>query len=488
MRAELAPFAVDLLLALAGIGVLLAIRVVPLSTPDMLGALGLAYLTGSAIVPLVLAVLLVVGIPLALETFFVLVLICLVVGGLRSRGAPNNHAAAEAGWRRQPWRFWPADVWVTGAFLVLFGGFAVVGLLSAFEMPLLGGDAWTIWARKAQMLTVHGNLVTGFFAGPSYGFMHPDYPLQYPIWEALHFRAAGAFDTAALLRHVWLLLVAFIWAVAFLLRKQVRPIVWAPLLLLTAVAPGVWQQLLTGYADVPMAIFACLAAISLALWLRHAEGGFLALAAIMLAAAANTKNEGLMTAVALLITAGSITLLRKLNWRQFAVAVGLVVITVLPWRIWLSAHNIKGDLPISEGLNPGYLFDRVDRVWPAIRVTAAQLANQGRWLYLLPLAAAAVAASLVSGIGRRAAAFYLVSFVLVWAGFIWSYWISPHPIGWHLSTSASRVISALVFIGVVAAVHLSGLLLTALGERRRQVHDDPASDPIASLEAVSHND
>jgi len=488
LRAELAPFAVDLLLAFAGLGVLLATRVVPPRASDLLAALGLAYLTGAAVVPLVLVILLVVGVPLALETFLVLVLICVALGVWRSRGQLGDRRVAEMGWWRRPWRSWPADVWVTVVFVLLFGGFAAVGFLSTLDMPLMGGDGWTIWARKAQMLTVHDHLLSGFFAGPSYGFMHSDYPLQYPVWEALHFRAAGAFDTATLLRHVWLLLVAFVWAVAFLLRKQVRPLVWAPLLLLAAAAPGFWQQLLTGYADVPMAIFACLGAISLALWLRRGEGGFLALAAIMLAAAANTKNEGLMTAVALLVAAALVVLLRGLRWRQFVFAAAAVVVAVLPWRIWLAAHSIKGDLPVSEGLNPSYLLDRIDRVWPAIRVTAAQLANQGRWLYLLPLAALAVAASLLSGIGRRVAGFYLVSFVLVWAGFVWSYWISPHPIGWHLSTSASRVISALVFIGVAAVVHLSGLLLTALGERRRQVHGDLATEPAASLEAITHTD
>lgn len=481
MRAELAPFGVDLLLALAGIGVLTAIRFVPLRASELIGALGLAYLTGTAVVSLALVVLLTVGVPLTLWTFFVVVLLCVCAGALRSRRPFPPRSGPGPHWWQLSWRSWPVGVWVTGAFALLFGAYAVVGALSALDMPLMGGDAWTIWARKAQMLSVHDSLLTQFFAAPSYGFMHPDYPLLYPVWEAIHFRAGGAFDTYTLLRHVWLLLIAFVWAVAYLVRDQVRPVVWAPLLLLAAAAPGIWQQLLTGYADVPMAIFACLGALSLALWLRQGEGAYLALGAIMLAAAANTKNEGLMSAVALLIAAGAIAFARGLRLRDLAFASGFVVLAILPWRIWIAAQGIKGDLPVSEGLNPGYLFERTDRVWPAIKVTAHQLADQGRWLYLLPLAVLAIAAALVSGIGRRVAGFYLASFVLVWAGLIWSYWISPHPIGWHLSTSASRVISVLVFIGVAAVIHLSGLLLSALGERRRI----PAAEPAVTVGAAA---
>lgn len=484
MRAELAPFGVDLLLAVAGLGVLAAIRLVPLRPSELVAALGLAYLTGTAVVSLGLIVLLTVGIPLTLWTFFVLVVLCIGAGVLRSRRQLGPRREPRPRWWRLPWRSWPAGVWVTGAFVLLFGAYSAVGALSTFDMPLMGGDAWTIWARKAQMLTVHDSLLDQFFAGPSYGFMHPDYPLLYPVWEAIHFRAAGAFDTYTLLRHVWLLLIAFVWAVAYLVRDQVRPVVWAPLLLLAAAAPGIWQQLLTGYADVPMAIFACLGALSLALWLRRGEVAFLALGAIMLAAAANTKNEGLMSAVALLIAAGGIAFARRLRLRDFVFASGFVILAILPWRIWLAAQGIKGDLPVSEGLNPGYLLDRTDRVWPAIRVTAHQLADQGRWLYLLPLAALAIAAASISGIGRRVAGFYLLSFILVWAGLVWSYWISPHPIGWHLSTSASRVISVLVFIGLAAVIHLSGLLLSALGERRRI----PAVEEAVTLEAAARSE
>jgi hypothetical protein len=486
LRADLAPFGVDVLLAIAGFGILLAVGLVPRHVQSMLGALGLAYLTGSAVVPIALAALLVVGVPFTLLTFFVVVLACVGIGVFRSPARAAVPASAATRRQQRSWRSWPAEVWVAVAFVALFGAYSVVGMLSALEMPLSGWDAWSIWARKAQMLTVHDSLVSGFFTSSSYAFAHLDYPLQYPIWEALHFRAGAVFDTQALLSHVWLLLVAFAWAVAYLLREQVRPVVWAPVLLLVAAAPGIWQQLLSGYADVPMAMFACLGAISLSLWLSKGDMKLLALAAIMLAAGANMKNEGLVTAVAMLLVAGTIVLMRKRNdVRAFLVAACAVVIAILPWRIWVAAHGIEGDMPVSKGLQPGYLLDRIERVRPSIEAINGQLADQGRWLYLLPLAALVVAASLVSGIGRRVAAFYLGSFVLVWAAFVWSYWISPHDLSWHLSTSVDRVVSIPMFICVAAVLHLSGMLVGALGRSRRRAHSaSPGSTASTGLVSV----
>jgi hypothetical protein len=469
VRADLAPFGVDLLLALAGLAILLAAGLVPRRPTAWLAALGLAYLTGAAVVPLVLVALLTIGVPFALETFAVVVLACLAVGvwgwwKRRDEPAPQGTA-----WWRTPWRSWPADVWIVAAFVLVFGAFALVGLWSAWKMPLGEWDAWSIWARKADMLTGHDTLVTEFWASDSYIWIHQDYPIQIPVWEALHFRARGSFETVALLRHFWLFGVAFVWAVAYLLRERVRPLVWAPLLLLVAAAPGVWDQLLSGYADVPMAIFGSLGAIALALWLGGAGDRHLVLAAIMLAATAGTKNEGLMVAVALLLVAGAVALAEKLPIKRLGIAAAAVAVTILPWRVWTAAHHIEGDMPVLKGLDPTYLLGRTERLWPAIHDVAHEVGEPERWQYLFALAVPVIAAALISGIGRRIAAFYSGALLLAAAGFVWSYWISPNPIDWHLATSAPRVVTALLLISAAALIHLSGLLLNAFLQPRDSV-------------------
>lgn len=466
MHADLASFGVDAMLAFAGLWILIGIGLVPLRGVSVLAALGLAYMTGAALVPVLLVALLVIGVPVTLVTFFIVVLACVIAGGFAARNSQIDVARDSAAWRwLRSWKSWPAETWVIVVFVALFGAYSVIGMLGVYESPLVGWDSWSIWARKAQVLSAHDSLFHGFFTNESYSFAHLDYPLAYPVWESLHFRAAGAFDIQNVVRHVWLLLVGSIWALAYLLRGRVRPVVWAPVLLLALLAPGVSGQLRDGYADVPMALFACLGVVALGMWLEREEAGLLPLAAIMFAATANMKNEGLAATLAVLVVGGAIVAARKLNVKAYAAAAGAVVVALLPWRIWLAAHGIEGDMPVAKGLNPGYLLDRIDRVGPAIAAINGQFADPERWLFILPLATLVVVASLVSGVGRRVAAFYLGCFLLVWAAFVWSYWISPHDLEWHLATSVDRVVSIPMLVCLAAVLHLSGLLLATLAWR-----------------------
>ncbi len=477
MRGEVASFGVDLLILLGGFGILSAIGLRPGGALSAFGMAGLAYLAGSAVIPLALTLLLVLGIPFAVVTFLLVALACIAVGVWRAWGSFDWRPAGVASGLRS-WRSWSVDSWVVAAFVVAFAGFAVIGLLNALESPMIEGDAWTIWARKAQVLTEHNKLWLPFYKDPVYAFAHLDYPLQVPIFEAIHLRAAGLFDTQALLGHLWLLLLAFIWAMAYVAHAfgRVRPIVWAPVLLLVATAPAVWQQS-SGNADLPMAMFACIGAFAAAIWLRDGDRRVLALAAIMLAAAANTKNEGTAVAVAAIIALGLVVVSRKLDRRAFAFAAGFVVVFgILPWRLWLSHEHIKTDVQTGKILHPGYLIEHFDRVWPTVKAIAMQLAEQGRWAYIFPLASAFVIAALISGLGRRIALFYLVTLILSWASFVVTYWVSLYELSWYLETSVPRIATVLVLLCAAAVVHLSGVFLAALG-RPFAEHGSRGADP-----------
>ena len=150
MRAELAPFAADGLLLLAGLGGLWACGVAPRRARALLPALGLAYLVGTALVSLALIALLAIGIPFTLVTFVLVALACVAAGVAvdrrrQRRAVPRgDDRSPHVPWRRV--REWPADRWLVGGFVVLFGGYATIGLLAASVMPLDQWDAWTMWA------------------------------------------------------------------------------------------------------------------------------------------------------------------------------------------------------------------------------------------------------------------------------------------------------------------------------------------------------
>lgn len=476
MRGDFAPYGFDLLMALAGFGVLLALDLRPRTALGALGAVGLAYMVGAALVPLLLTVMLVIGVPFTTVTFLLIVITCLALGGWRVvRDGPDRGPARAGTTTRRSlaeWRLWQPDTWIIVAFVVVLAVYAVIGMVGLAKLPLTEFDGWTIWTRKARLLTLHDSIWHGYWTNHVYDFSHRDYPLQLPILEAINGRAAGELDTDHVLGWLWVLLIGFVWGAAYLMHVfgKVRPIVWAPVLLLVATAPAVYEQV-SGDADLPLALFACLGTATMAFWLRDGDRRVLALAAIFLAAAANTKNEGAAFVIAVLAVALVIVLARKLQWRAFLVAaIGVLAVGLAPWRLWMSAHGIEPEIKISKGLNPSYLWDHHDRLGVTIDAINGQLADQSRWAYLVPLAALMVTFALCSGLGRRIAAYYLGAFVLVWAVFVWNYWISEIDIGFYLASSVSRVVSVPIFIAAAAAIHLAGIFVAELDDavRRRR--------------------
>jgi hypothetical protein len=492
---HLASFGIDALVLVAGLCLLAGVGQLERSPRRVAAALGLAFMVGTAAVLMVTIALMTVAVPFGLVTFVLVcvavagagVVIALVragpgegrrlarpslaallgppVAGARESGrtaaeGPSDQTAGRGGLRGRAAGL-SVDGWATAGFCVVFGAFALVGLAKAAVTPLIAWDAWTMWMRKASVIYFHGGLPPEFFAGETYRFTSPDYPLLMPLFEAVHFRAMGALDSVAIHVQFWVLLVAFFWAAAFLANRVTRPAVWAPLLLLAALAPGVWGQMLTLYADVPMACFLALGTLALGLWLRGRRPADLAVAALLLAGAASTKNEGLMAALAVLAVAAVVVAVserRRAALRPLALAVAGFVVLVAPWRLWTAWHGVKGIVPVADGLNPVFLVGRLDRVLPAVDGLLGSLDDEVAWTYLLPLGLAVAVAALIAGVARRVALYYLGSVALVSALIVWAYWISPTELGWHIGTSVGRVSTTVVFVSLAGLLHLSGEL------------------------------
>jgi hypothetical protein len=425
-----------------------------------------------------------------------LVALCAVIGFAGMAVAVRRSGGLRGAIQRPSWsrRDLGLDVLVAAAFLLAFGVYAVLGFRHASVLPLVRWDAWSIWASKAIALVEWGGLRPEFFASPAYGYQHLDYPVLMPLYEAVYFRAAGTVDTQAVHVHFWTLLVAFVWAAGFVASRVTRPALWAPILVAFALAPGVSSQLLTLYADVPVAMFLCIGFLLLGLWLSDRRPAELGLATLFLATAANIKNEGLVAGLAALVVLTlvvavspppQLTRVRALGPALAALAGFLI--GVLPWRIWIASHDISGDLPIRDALDPSFLIDRAHRVWPSIEALVGQLVLQGRWFYVVPLALAVVAVCLAMGVLRQVAAFYLLTGVMVLAGLTWAYWISPNDLGWHLSTSVDRVATSVVFVGLAGLLHLSGALeRVAAGRDRTRSVGAPTGDSHAASRVERH--
>ena len=459
MRVNLGPIAADVLFVLAGFGVLNAAGLLRNSLYDAFAAVGLAFLAGVSFVITIAIALLTIGVPFRLPAFVALSLTTAVLGLLVRRQwlevlrAPRRSVLTDP---RGVLRQTNLQAWIAAMTLAAFAAYAVVAAVMARVRPLLEWDAWSIWTRKAEMLFYSGSLPTDFFTSSAYTFMHADYPILLPVFESIQFRAMGTIDTQAIHLQFWLLMAAFVWAILYLGLRRGTLLSWLPVVIAVSITPAVYGQMLTAYADIPMALFLALGTLLLGEWLAKRDGSILVLAVVFLMGAANTKNEGLVAAVVALAVAGAVLAAAR-EWSDLR-ALGLgaagFAAAILPWRIWISAHGIHGDISVLNALDPSYLADRADRLWPSASSLYIELIDQTSWLYVIPLGAALALVSLLIKRQRSIAMFYLSTGVIVFAALVWVYWISPTPVDWLLETSAYRVVAVLTPIAFAALLQL----------------------------------
>jgi hypothetical protein len=535
------------LLLLAGAGVLVGLRVVPLRPWDLLAAAGLALITGIAVVMLVLIVLLVLG----LNARFALgagVSVLIAAAGFAvavrdergRRGDPadtaieNDDARAddEAVAPRGALAAGPAPA-TNGADVagvdgdaagdapppparparppvvrrVLAGANRVMGrdvdtilirtvaagvalLVAVYlvrlwwaytDSPVANFDEFAIWSKKALALYYLDGLDPLFFANAAYNPIHLEYPLLLPLLEAFIFRAIG--EPASGMGHgeLLILFVAFVWAVAYLVGRERRNLLFLPVLLALAVSPFVQQQQPSGLGDITTACFAALGMLCFAQWLERDEGdehrgrggrliGAPLLGAIFLAAASSTKIEGLMLSIiAFAVLGGAVLLSRRADRLASIVIAGvLFCVLVLPWRIWVSAHPaIDTFFDFGKALNPSYLYHTASRVPIAWHQLEPQLADAKGLMFLFAAAIAMAVVAIVMNVDRRLALFYTLTVAGVLAGIIWIFWVDP------ATWSPNRVISIPAMVEIVGLLHL-GARASALGAVAADVEDATA--------------
>lgn len=490
----------------AGAGVLAAVGWHTHGPLRTIGVIVLAYVAGLAATMLVAIALLCAGIPMHISVFAV-VSVLVGTGGIGIRAWRERarwrlaRLLLRTGLRMQSPGTWTVERWLAGAVGVILLAYVVLGYGWAKTMPLNAWDAWSIWARKGTILLDYGTLPTAFFGSHSYAFMHPDYPLLVPTLESIWFRLVGGADTQSLHVQFWLLFVTSVGAAAYLAARVTPVAIWAPLIGFIAVLPAATSQLMTLYADIPMALFLMLGVLLLGLWIEDHRGSLLSLAALFLAAAANTKNEGLTAAVCALVVAFLITAARPVprrrnaDLRALVIACAAFAAAVAPWRLWLAVHHIGGDMPVGKGLDPSYLASRSGRISPTLTALYAQISDQGVWHYLLPLGVSAVLACLIVRETRRLAAFYALTGVGILATVLWGYTINPNRIGWLAATSATRTVDGLMFVAIAALLHLTGATLAVKPQAQRAtpaVRDGPRRADVppkteAGLQALSDN-
>ena len=316
--------------------------------------------------------------------------------------------------------------------------------------PLNRYDAWAIWALKGHALYAFGWADPTVFAGHAYRFANLDYPLALPSLEAIDYRVMGAFDTGVMLLQFLLLLVAALAALATLLRDRVPALLLWPALVALTLAPALFDQLLTAYADVPLALTFAVALTAAGRWLLTTERWALAVAALAFAGALLTKNEGLLFVVA--AYAGLLAVASRRR-RALAVAAAADVLLLLPWRIYTAAHGLHNkDFNLADSFDLHHISGRLGVGPIAFRALGGQMLDPLQWGLLAPLFAALVVVAFLSG-RRGLALFGAVWAVLSWLGLSWIYVISHNEYSVYLDSSKARVVASVV-VGAAALTPL----------------------------------
>ena len=439
--------AFDGIAVLLGLGLLSAAGLVRPRLWDVLAAAGAALIVGMAAIGTVTIAALTAGLhPGVLVVAIVALAAALAAGALgvvRARRAP---APAE------PMRRPTAAVWAPVAGVAVF----VVAQLVASRDVGVAWDAAHIWTVKAMAIASTDGLDGQLFSEHSYlPTSHQDYPLMQPVIGSLLLRFADSMRQGVLIGQIWVLIGAAVLAVPWLYRSG--PKTWlavVPLALAVAAAPN--QGVLRGDADVLMACFLMVGAASLGRLVETSERGYAVPAALALAAAANTKNEGLVFAAALVACALVLALVaRRGAWAVAAVGV-VAALLAAPWRLWVSAHGpFASDVtPLSTSLDPGYLADRLDQLDLGARELLGHFADPGYGLTVPALIACAGAAILARRC-TRIATFHLTGLLLVVLALLWVYWTSQQPdVSGHITRTTLRTVTAPLFLAAAGLAHL----------------------------------
>jgi hypothetical protein len=425
----------NLLILVVGLGALPLLGAAR-SWRELLSRCGLAYLCGLVIVGIVSAHLSLVHV--SVGWIGLSVLAAAAVATLFWR----LHGTTRRGLRRPGW----VDVAGAAAFIAL-----IVEYARAFRVaPLNRYDAWAIWALKGHALYAFGWADPVVFAGTSYRFANLDYPLLLPSLEAIDFRAMGAFDTRLLHVQFLLFLVAAVLALVALLHDVAPPLVlWASVLAL-ALAPAAFDQLLTAYADLPLALVFGVGVAATGRWVGTNERWSLAIATLCFGGALLTKNEGALVVLAVFL---GLFVVARQRWRALAVAAAVDVALVVPWRIYVGIHHLH-DINYSflNSFDYGHIHGRAGVGPIAFRTLGGQMIDPGQWGLLVPIAAAIVVVALVTG-PRTLPLFAIIWTVVAWLGLSWIYVISHYEYSYYLDSTKERVVASIV-VGLTALTPL----------------------------------
>jgi hypothetical protein len=449
VRIDLALLALDLMYLAAGYALLYATGIVRLRPGDV-RFVGLAFLAGWALMGTVLSLLLMAGVGLYIATVpiaaAVVAAACVGVGRWRPNLVPQGISHA----RSVPAA---AVATVAGIVIVVAGAAAVLTALGSQWNPEF--DLLSAWLPRAQIVYYLHQLNPGQWSS----FIDPWYPPLVPVMFGATWQYAGGFHPSVLPIQQVVLGLSFVLASLALLDRFVPRWLSFPSLALLIVTPWFWWRLQSLMPDATLAYLLAAAAIVCVIWLYEPNGAWLVLGVVFLAAATLAKLEGLVFSLLLVgvVVAAGVVLRRRRALPALLLLLGPAV--TIPWRLWLSAHDVMTSNPDFQEprlTNPSFLWSKVGAFFHSLGLI---LGGPWRPAYRTTEIILVIGALVAIGVVRRIPV--LATATVVWLGLM--------AVALAGTYAATRVSSTDSYIGftasrvggafIVAAATLAPLLL-----------------------------
>jgi hypothetical protein len=328
--------------------------------------------------------------------------------------------------------------------LGLAGAAGLAGaVVRQLDVPLGVWDAWAIWNLKARFFALQGGEHWTRAFSERIAWSSPEYPLLLPLNVARAWSYAGSdgfADPGALSIGFALIAALLLWSALATCKGTPAACLGTLALLATG---GFLGQASAQIADIPLACF-LLAALAMRGVASSADGAApraWALAGLCAGAAAWTKYEGILTALAFL-TVAAVPLGRRGGPRR-AGAIALAGAAVpLACLLYLKlAFAPPSDLV--AGLAPGAVAKLID--WERHRAVLASFGAVAREVVGLPLLALLLLLAASLGVAaspreRGAALGAAAVLLLVVLAYYGVYLLTPLDLEWHLVNSNARLL------------------------------------------------
>jgi hypothetical protein len=444
------------------------------------GRLAVALLAGQALLVVFAPLLLYAGLSVSPVVVLPFVVTLFAVGAFTDRRRCRTARPGEVTERRE------RAALATTVVLVSVAAVAAMAVVA----PLYEIDAMLNWVMKAKVLWAEGDHLSGaldsrLFASPELQPQaHLEYPLGLNTLYAWVFHWMGTADVRVLHLQIVVLVASAVGTVWSLVRGLLPDLPLAIGLAGAVLMPAVVDQLLTAYADVPLAFVWASGAVALMRWSQSHERHLLGLATLLFAASLALKQDGTFYVAAIYVAVGGLAIARRQRRRlhELIVSAGVCVVTAAPWQFYARTHGLE-----RRDVRPSLsrMGENYDRIWPTLEGMLEVVAHARSTLVAVPLALAMAAVCLRRRLQIEFALPFVVTSIVVLVTILLAYWNGAVSLEHVLIPALGRVMMGLIVLAWVLVPLLTFAALSTDGRRRDELDVATSSERDAGTAIAS---